>query len=118
MEEPTHKDIDSYIKSCPEHVRPLLEKIRDIIHKAAPDAEEAISYGMPVFKYKGQPLVYFAAWKEHIGFYATPEGNTAFKEEIAKYQHDKGSVRFPLDQPMPFDLIERIATYRYAELKG
>lgn len=118
MEENTHKDIDSYIKSCPENVRPVLEKIRSIIHHAAPDAEETISYGMPTFKLHGEPLVYFAAWKEHIGFYATPEGNTAFKDELAKYHHDKGSVRFPLDQPIPFDLIEKIAAYRYGELKG
>lgn len=113
-----HTNIDSYIKDCPENVRPILEKIRSIVHKAAPDAEETISYGMPTFKYKGEPLVYFAAWKEHIGFYATPEGHTAFSDELAKYKHDKGSVRFPLDQSIPFELIEKMATHRYAELKG
>lgn len=109
--------IDEYIQGCPENVQPILLKIRDIIRKAVPEAKESISYGMPAFKLSGQPLVYFGAWKEHIGFYATPKGHAAFHEELSKYQGAKGSVQFPLDQPMPYELIEKIAVYRAEEVK-
>jgi uncharacterized protein YdhG (YjbR/CyaY superfamily) len=114
MDKPT--SIDEYIKHSPQNVQPILQKIRDIIRASAPEATESISYGMPAFKLGGRPLVYFAAWEHHIGFYATPSGNEAFRKELAPYAGAKGSVRFPLDQPMPYALIEQIAKYRAKEL--
>jgi uncharacterized protein YdhG (YjbR/CyaY superfamily) len=113
----TSADIDAYIKDFPDTVQTILNKIRETIHRAVPEAEEAISYGMPAFKYKDKPVVYFGGWREHIGFYATPSGNEAFRKELSPYQGAKGSVKFPLDQPMPYDLIEKIARYRLAEVK-
>ena len=107
---------DEYIKNFPADVQEILEKIHGIIKKAAPEAEESISYGMPAFKMNGKPLVYFAAWKNHIGFYATPAGNEAFKKELAPYEGAKGSVKFPFDKPMPYDLIKKIAEYRVKEI--
>ena len=87
--------------ACPADVRPILEKIRGTIQAAAPDAVETISYQIPTFKLHGKSLVHFAAWKEHIGFYATPEGNAAFRKELSKYKLAKGSVRFPLASQCP-----------------
>jgi len=110
-------DIDAYIKDFPETVQTILRNIRDVIHGAIPEADETISYGMPAFKYKGKPVVYFGGWQSHIGFYATPSGNDAFRKELSQYQGAKGSVKFPLDQPMPYELIERIARYRLEEVK-
>ena len=107
--------IDKYIKSSPKEVQGILEKIRQTIRKVAPDAVETISYKMPTFKLNGTYLVYFAAWKNHIGFYATPSGNEAFKKELSMYQGAKGSVQFPLDKPIPYDLIEKIVAFRMKE---
>ena len=107
--------IDEYIKSFPEEVRVILEKIRQGIHKEAPDAIETIGYQMPAFKQKGRVLVYFAAWKYHIGFYPTPSGTVAFKKELSQYKSAKGSVKFPIDKPIPFDLIEKIVEFRVKE---
>lgn len=115
MAQQKFKSIDQYIETFPNDVRVILEKIRQTIRKAAPNAEETISYQMPTFKLNGTYLVYFAAWKNHIGFYATPSGNEAFKEELSVYQGAKGSVRFPIDKPMPFDLIKKIVKYRIKE---
>jgi uncharacterized protein YdhG (YjbR/CyaY superfamily) len=109
------KNIDEYIKNFPEGVQIILGKIRQTIRKAAPDAIETISYQMPAFKQNGRILVYFAAWKDHIGFYPTPSGTVAFKKELAKYKGAKGSVRFPIDEPIPFDLIEEIVKFRVKE---
>lgn len=109
--------VDTYIKDFPEEMQRILHKIRETIHAAIPEADETISYGMPAFKYKGKPVVYFGGWRNHIGFYATPSGNEAFRKELAPYQGAKGSVKFPLDQPMPYDLIEKMARYRLAEVK-
>jgi uncharacterized protein YdhG (YjbR/CyaY superfamily) len=109
--------IDAYIKTFPSEVQVILEKIRRTIHTAAPDGIEAISYQMPTFKLNGKNLVHFAAWKEHIGFYATPSGNEAFRKELSVYQGAKGSVQFPLDQPIPYELIEKIARYRVQEVQ-
>ena len=109
--------IDQYIKTFPKDVQEILEKIRKTIHEAAPEANETISYQMPAFKLNGKNLVYFAAWKNHIGFYATPGGNKAFKKELSPYQGAKGSVQFPLDQPMPYDLIKQIAIFRAEEIQ-
>lgn len=110
----TPSDIDEYISGFPEDVQLILEKIRATIQQAAPGAEEIISYQMPAFRLEGN-LVYFAAHKKHIGFYPTPSGIEKFKEEISAYIWAKGSVQFPLDQPMPYDLISRIVTFRVQE---
>jgi uncharacterized protein YdhG (YjbR/CyaY superfamily) len=106
--------IDEYIAQCPEEVQPLLRQIRAVIKEAAPQATEKISYQMPTFFLKGN-LVHFAAYKRHIGFYPTPSGIEAFKEEIAAYEWAKGSVQFPLDKPLPYDLIRRIVEFRVEE---
>lgn len=106
------KSVDDYIKSTPQDVRLLLKNIRETIVKVAPDAVEGISYGMPSYKQNGKPLVYFAAFKNHIGFYATPSGHTEFAAELAKYKQGKGSVQFPLKEPIPYDLIRRIVEFR------
>jgi uncharacterized protein YdhG (YjbR/CyaY superfamily) len=106
--------IDEYIASFPEEVQKKLQEVRSAIKAAAPDAEEKISYKMPAFAQKGI-LVYFAAWKNHIGFYPIPSGTQAFKQELSSYESSKGAVKFPLDKPMPLDLIGRIVKFRLAE---
>ncbi len=107
--------IDEYIASFPEDVQKKLVQIRQTIRQAAPEAEETISYAIPTFKLKGRYLVYFAGHKNHIGFYPAPTGSEAFKEELAVYKTGKGSVQFPLNQPLPFDLITRIVKFRVKE---
>jgi uncharacterized protein YdhG (YjbR/CyaY superfamily) len=109
------KTIDDYIKQFPKNIQIILKKIRETIRKAAPGVEETTSYQMPAFKLNGKYLVYFGAWKNHIGFYAMPSGNEAFKHEIAKYQNAKGSVQFPLDEPIPYGLISRVVKFRVKE---
>ena len=109
------KTIDEYIALFPEDVQEILEKVRQTIKQAAPDAEETISYQMPTFKQNGHYVVYFAAFKKHLGLYPTPDGIEAFKDELAPYKNAKGSVRFPLDKPIPYDLIGRIVTFRVEE---
>jgi uncharacterized protein YdhG (YjbR/CyaY superfamily) len=108
------KNIDEYIIGFPEEIQKILKEIRSTIKKAAPEAEEKISYGMPAFMLNGI-LVYFAAFKNHIGFYALPSGNEAFKKEISAYKTGKGSIRFPLDKPLPLDLITKIVKFRIKE---
>lgn len=108
------KTIDEYIAGCPKNVQEILQKIRKTVHTAAPGAEEAISYQMPAFKLKGN-LVYFAAFKKHIGFYPIPSGIEEFKTELSVYEQGKGSVQFPLDKPIPYDLISRIVKFRVEE---
>jgi len=108
------KNIDEYIAIQTPEIKILLEQMRQTIKKAAPEAEEVISYNMPAFKYQGM-LVYFAAYKNHIGFYATPTGHSEFKEELSIYKQGKGSVQFPLNQPLPLDLISRIVAFRVKE---
>ena len=105
-------NIDVYIAAFPKETRDILEQIRATIKKTAPGAEETISYAMPTFKLNGVYLVYFAAFKKHIGFYATPTGHKEFKEELAHFKQGKGSVQFPLDQPMPYNLITKIVKFR------
>ncbi len=112
MKKPT--DIDEYISGFPPEVQERLEQMRATIKKAAPQAEEVISYAMPAFKLNGM-LVFFAAFKNHIGFYATPTGHEAFKEELSAYKAGKGSVQFPFDQPLPLDLVTKIVKFRVAE---
>jgi uncharacterized protein YdhG (YjbR/CyaY superfamily) len=108
------KTIDEYIAGFPQDIQEILEKIRVTIREAAPDAEETISYQIPTFTLKGY-LVHFAAFKKHIGFYPTPTGIEAFRKELSAYQAAKGSVRFPLDKPIPFALISEIVKFRVKE---
>ena len=110
----TPHDIDEYIAGFPEEVQVILQKIRSTIHQVAPDATEKISYQMPTFWLHGN-LVHFAAYKNHIGFYPTPSGIKHFKEEIAAYKWAKGSVQFPLNKPIPHELITRIVSFRVQE---
>ena len=110
----TFKDIDSYISEQAVDVRDRLEQIRQVVKTSAPKAEEVISYGMPAFKYHGM-LVYFAAFKNHIGFYALPSGNDAFQKELSVYKQGKGSIQFPLDKPIPLTLIKKIVKFRVKE---
>ena len=107
--------VDEYIDAFPEETKKILQQIRGIIKDSAPDAIEGISYGMPSYKVTGKPLVYFAGYKNHIGFYATPTGHAAFESELSKYKQGKGSVQFPLNKPIPFDLIKKIVDFRYNE---
>ena len=107
-------NIDEYIGTFPNDVQEILEKVRMTIQKAAPDATEKISYSMPAFEQNGI-VVYFAAFKNHIGLYALPSGHEAFKEELSQYKSGKGSVQFPLNQQMPFELISKIVKFRVKE---
>lgn len=111
------ENIDSYIASFTPQVQQLLQQARKTIQKAAPEAEEAINYGMPTFKLHGI-LVHFAAFTNHIGFYALPSGNEAFQKELSAYKTGKGSIQFPLDKPLPLDLITKIVTFRVEENKA
>jgi uncharacterized protein YdhG (YjbR/CyaY superfamily) len=119
----TPKDIDEYITRFPEDIQEILERIRTTIKEAAPEADERISYQMPTFTLEGN-LVHFAAYKNHIGFYPTPSGIEEFEEELSPYVGGKGTVKFPLDKPIPYDLITKIVEYRAkenlerAEMKG
>jgi uncharacterized protein YdhG (YjbR/CyaY superfamily) len=106
--------IDEYIATFPEDVQAILQDMRATIRAAAPDAEERISYQMPAFALNGI-LVYFAALKNHIGFYPTSSGIEAFRQELSAYEGSKGAVRFPIGEPLPKDLITRIVRYRVAE---
>jgi len=110
----SYSSIDEYIAACPDDIQQRLQELRATIKSAAPGAEEKISYQMPAFTLNGI-LVYFAAWKTHIGFYATPNGNEAFKEELSAYEYAKGSIKFPNNQPLPLDLITRMVKFRVAE---
>lgn len=107
--------VDAYIEEFSPEVQALLHKMRNTILKVASDAQESISYGMPAYKTQGKPLVYFAAYKNHIGFYATPSGHEAFKKELSEYQQGKGSVQFPLNEPLPLELIGKIVAFRVQE---
>ena len=112
MSKPT--SIDEYIAGFPELVQQRLEQIRSSIHHVVPDLKETIKYDIPTFMLNGRNLVHFAAYKKHIGFYPVPSGQEAFEAELSAYKQGKGSVQFPLDQPLPLELINRIARY-YAE---
>lgn len=111
---PTYKNIDAYISKQDVNVQPILEKLRSAIRSVVPDAEEVISYNMPAFKYHGI-LVYFAAYKHHIGFYSLPSGHAAFQKELSAYKQGKGSVQFPLDKPLPLVLIKKMVKFRAKE---
>ncbi len=105
-------NIDEYISGFPKDVQKNLEQVRKTIKKAAPQAEETISYAIPTFDLNGKHLVHFAGYENHVGFYPAPVGMEAFKKEFAKYKTGKGSVQFPLNNPMPLDLITRIVKFR------
>ena len=111
---PSFNTIDEYITQFPEDIQKILQQIRAVIQEAAPEATEKISYQMPTFYLKGN-LVHFAAFKSHIGFYPVPTGIEKFKDELAQFKGGKGSVQFPLDKPMPYDLIRRIVLFRAEE---
>jgi uncharacterized protein YdhG (YjbR/CyaY superfamily) len=108
------KTIDEYISMFPDNVQVILEKLRQTIKESAPGSEEAISYQMPTFKLNGN-LVHFAAFKDHIGFFPTSTGRVVFKKELSKYKGGKGTVQFPIDKPIPFDLVQKIVKYRMKE---
>ncbi len=108
---PKHTDFQSYLEACPEAVREILQRVRETIKAAAPDAIEVISYQMPAFKQHGI-LVYFAAWKNHIGLYPPVSGNIELETECQPYAGPKGNLQFPLDQPIPYALIAKIAAHR------
>ncbi|MEZ4870588.1 MAG: DUF1801 domain-containing protein [Caldilineaceae bacterium] len=112
--QPKFKTIDEYIAGFPPDVQAVLEKIRQTIREAAPEAEETISYQMPAFRQQGN-LVYFAAWKKHIGFYPPVAGDEALKNEAAAYAGEKGNLQFPLNEPIPYELIGRIVKQRLQE---
>lgn len=110
----TPKDIDEYISAFPKDIQEILQEIRSTIQQAAPGAEETISYQMPTFKLKGN-LVHFAAYNKHIGFYPTPSGIERFKNRLTDYETSKGAIRFPLDKPIPLDLVSDIVAFRVTE---
>jgi len=114
MNDKIPKSIDDYIVSAPKEVQGKLREIRQAIHETAPEAEETISYRMPAFR-MGGVLVYFAAFKDHIGFFPTSSGVWAFKDKLASYKTSKGTVQFPLDKPLPIDLIKEIVAFRVKE---
>jgi uncharacterized protein YdhG (YjbR/CyaY superfamily) len=104
--------VDQYIAAFTPPVKERLHQIRAAIKKAAPDAEECISYMLPAYKYRGKPLVYFGGFQNHIGFYATPTGHEAFEKELSVYKQGKGSVQFPLNKPLPLSLVTKIVKFR------
>lgn len=111
MDQTAPEDIDAYIANFPADIQEKLAQIRQVVREAAPDAEETIKYQIPTFTLKGN-LVHFAAFKNHIGFYPAPSGIEKFQEELSAYEGAKGTVRFPLDKPLPLDLISRIVKFR------
>lgn len=111
------KTVDEYLSAFPASTKKILQQVRKTIKQAAPNAEELISYNMPAFKLNGV-LVFFAGYENHVGFYPTPSGIEAFKKELSQYTFAKGSVQFPLNEPMPLDLIIRIVKYRVKENAG
>ena len=114
MDKRQYKNIDEYIAGFPENIQAILQNLRRVIHEAAPEAQETISYGMPAFRQNGI-MVYFAAFKDHIGFFPTSSGVSAFPKELAPYNTSKGTVRFPLDEPIPVNLIKKIVKFRAQE---
>ena len=113
----TPEDIDEYIASFPSDVRKILQRVRLTIRKAAPEAKEAIKYQIPTFTLNGN-LVHFAAFKNHIGLYPAPSGLAAFSKELTPYKAGKGSVRFPLDEPIPYGLVTKIVKFRAREMEN
>jgi len=115
MQRKTPETIDGYIIEFPTEVQQRLQRLRQVILEAAPDAEETIRYQMPTFQLAGKNLVHFAAFQHHIGFYPIPSGVSAFKKELSPYKQGKGSVQFPLDEPVPYGLVKKIVAFRVKE---
>jgi uncharacterized protein YdhG (YjbR/CyaY superfamily) len=116
MDKPTVNTVDQYIETMPSAARPLLARVRSAIRRAVPDADESISYGMTTYKLDGERVIYFAGWKRHVALYPATEGlMEAFKDELAPYFVEKATIRFPLSEPIPDELIERIARFRAKE---
>jgi len=109
--------VDEYIDAFVGDVRERLVSMRDTVRAVAPDAVESIAYGMPAYKLDGKPLVYFAGYAGHVGFYATPNGHEAFADEFASYKQGKGSVQFPHTSPLPLDLVRRVVEFRVADIR-
>lgn len=109
------KSMDEYIGTFPEDLQKILEELRGTIKAAAPEAEETISYNIPTFKMKGKYLIYFAGWKNHISLYPIPVGSEAFNKQIAKYVEGKGTLKFPIDKPLPLKLITKIVKLKLPE---
>jgi uncharacterized protein YdhG (YjbR/CyaY superfamily) len=114
----TATDIDAYIAQFPAETQQVLQEMRKLIRANAPGATETMSYAIPTFDLNGRHLVHFAGYSRHIGFYPIPTGTEAFKEELSRFKTGKGSVQFPLDQPLPRDLIRRIVEFRVKENQG
>jgi uncharacterized protein YdhG (YjbR/CyaY superfamily) len=102
--------IDEYISTFPGEIQAVLEQVRQAIHNAVPEAAETMSYGIPTFDLNGKHLVFFAGWKQHISLYPLPAGDAAFQQELAHYKRAKGTIQFPLDKPIPYDVVEHIVT--------
>lgn len=107
--------IDAYIAGFPKEIQEQLQRLRQVIAQAAPKAEEGIRYQMPTFRLAGKNLVHFAAFAHHIGLYPTPSGIAAFKKELSAFKQGKGSVQFPLNEPLPYDLVKKIVMFRVKE---
>ena len=112
-----YRSIDEYITSFPKPIQAKLKQLRSLIKHIIPEAREKICYRIPTFYLNGN-LVHFAAYSKHIGFYPTSSGIKNFKNELSKYKHSKGAVQFPIDEPLPIDLITRIVRFRANENKG
>ncbi|MDC8001450.1 DUF1801 domain-containing protein [Aequorivita todarodis] len=117
MQNSNPKNTDEYISPFPKKVGDILKRLRKTIKRAAPTGVETMSYGMPAFKLKGKPLVYFAGYKNHIGFYALPSGNEAFQKELLNYKTGKGSIQFPISEEIPWKLIRDIVKFRTKEIE-
>lgn len=111
-------EVDRYILAFPEEVQSILKEIRHLIQITSPDAVESMAYSIPAYKLNNKPLVYFAAFKNHIGFYALPSGHLKFQDELSSYKQGKGSLQFPLNQPVPYLLIEKIIEFRVIEIQN
>lgn len=111
-------EVDEYIEGFDGDTRARLQTMRNSVWEVAPEAEEMMAYGMPAYKLEGKPLVYYAAFPKHIGFYATPNGHAAFKDEFKSYKQGKGSVQFPHDKPLPEELIKRVIAFRKQSISG
>ncbi len=107
--------VDDYIAAQPEKTREVLSKLRKTIKELAPKIEESMNYGMPGYKLNKKPLIYFAGWKDHVGIYPTPSGMDAFKDDLKPYQTGKGTAQFPLDKPIPYELVDKIIKFRIEE---
>ncbi|MGG5258600.1 iron chaperone [Phycicoccus avicenniae] len=110
--------VDGYLAGFDGEVRSRLETMRELVLATAPDAVESMAYGMPAYKLDKKPLVYFAGFDKHVGFYATPNGHEAFAEEFARYKQGKGSVQLPHTEPLPIDLVRRVVEFRVAAVRG